>query len=193
MSIHLSSTHSPLPARSSAGTTAETWWNKRGPSSHIKHPYLTAQQRHHPEGGKESSLLHKLCLPLACHKIIPAPTSSRELLGVDDLGCILLSCQHLHTSPNDGECTPGETRSQRDVYGQGHKLSPDVLVGQGKVQGWGWTLAEEGAWRNTKASYLASLPCCPWGMNAGFSPPCSPETHMCLLPSHSSTPQEKGQ
>lgn len=42
-------------------------------------------------------------------KTPPAPTSGRQLLGVDDFGCILLSCQHLHASPDDGESAPGET------------------------------------------------------------------------------------
>lgn len=63
-----------------------------------------------------------------------APTSGRQLLGVDDFGRILLSCQHLHASPDDGESAPGKTRSQREVkssVGARTWLSPNVLRGEG--------------------------------------------------------------
>lgn len=102
----------PHPSRSSACTTVATG----GPPPHIKHPpprcTSKALSRCHAEG--TNSPLRKPCSPLASPKTPPAPTSSRQLLGIDDLGRILLSCQDLHTSPDDGESTPGNTRSRRE-------------------------------------------------------------------------------
>ena len=49
--------------------------------------------------------------PLPCPCAQPSahgpPTSGRQLLGVDDLGCVLMAGTELDTASHHGECTPG--------------------------------------------------------------------------------------
>lgn len=84
----------------------------RGSPLQSKTSHLIAHQRHHPSAMQRGQIPHS-CSPLTFSKTPSVLTSSRELLGIDDLGRILLSCQHLHASPDNGESAPGNRRSQR--------------------------------------------------------------------------------